>query len=128
VRLLAYPLLTDENIHSEVVSWLRQGGRDVHSVFDHGLNGQPDARILQHAHAGGRVVLTHDSDFGLIAIRSGEPFTGVLYLRPGHFSASFTIDTLRAVALSPIEVTPPFIAVAERRENETRVRVRRHLS
>jgi predicted nuclease of predicted toxin-antitoxin system len=127
VKLLAYPLLTDENIHTDVVSWLRQGGRDVQTVFDHALNGGPDARILQHAHAEGRVVLTHDSDFGLIAIRGGEPFTGILYLRPGHFMASFTIETLRAVELSPIDIVPPFIAVAERRENETRVRVRRHL-
>lgn len=128
MKLLAYPLLTDENIHADVVSWLRQDGRDVHSVFDRALNGQPDATILRHAHAEGRVVLTHDSDFGLIAIRGGEPFTGILYLRPGHFRASFTIDTLHAVDLSPIDITPPFIAVAERRENETRVRVRRHLS
>jgi predicted nuclease of predicted toxin-antitoxin system len=128
VKLLAYPLLTDENIHADVVSWLRQGGRDVESVFDHALNGQPDAKILQHAHAGGRVVITHDSDFGLIAIRGGQPFTGILYLRPGHFSASFTLETLRAVDLSPIDIAAPFIAVAERRENETRVHVRRHLA
>jgi hypothetical protein len=32
------------------------------------------------------------------------------------------------VELSPIDIVPPFIAVAERRENETRVRVRTHLA
>jgi predicted nuclease of predicted toxin-antitoxin system len=128
VKLLAYPLLTDENIHADVVSWLRQDGRNVQSVFDHALNGQPDVRILERAHADGRVVLTQDSDFGLLAIRAGEPFTGILYLRPGHITAAFTIETLRTVEISPIDFVPPFIAVAERRENETRVRVRRHLA
>jgi hypothetical protein len=73
-------------------------------------------------------VLTHDSDFGTLAVRRGEPLAGIIYLRPGHRTASFTIDTLRAIQDSPLRAEPPFMAVIERRAMETRVRIRRPLA
>ena len=127
MRLLAYPLLTDENVHADVTAWLRDAGCDVRSVFQDKLAGQSDTAILRFAHANGRVVMTHDSDFGTLALRTGEPVIGLIYLRPGHHRASFTIDTLRAVAAGVVDADPPFIAVVERRAAETRVRVRRHM-
>lgn len=125
MKLLAYPLLADENIDPAVVAWLRESGADVRTVFDDGLVARADVDILRHAWAQGRVVITHDSDFGTLAIRRGEPVFGLIYLRPGHRLASFTIDTLHAVDVGPVDAEPPFIAVVERRGAETRVRLRR---
>lgn len=67
---------------------------------------------------------THDGDFGTLAIRQGEPFTGIIYLRPGHISATFVLQILTRLEGLDIDLTPPFINVAERREGQIRFRIR----
>jgi hypothetical protein len=54
----------------------------------------------------------------------GAKFVGIIYLRPGHIRADFTIKTLEAIRDNAPEVTPPFILVAERTGNTVRIRVR----
>jgi predicted nuclease of predicted toxin-antitoxin system len=76
------------------------------------------------AHADGRVVLAHDSDFGTLVITQDEPFAGIVYLRPGHIDPEFTIETLRTVAVQPLDVKPPFIVVAEQKARTVRIRLR----
>ena len=44
-----------------------------------------------------RIIVTHDSDFGTLAVLGGEPVLGIIYLRPGHIDPTFTCDTLRAL-------------------------------
>jgi len=124
VRPLDFPLLADENIHADVVLALVARGKDARSVFDEGLVGNDDVDILRAAHAQGRVVLTHDSDFGTLAYRTGEPFTGIVYLRPGHIAAKFVLEILSAIEETEFDVKPPFLVVAERKENAVRIRVR----
>lgn len=96
----------------------------MRTLRDEQLLGSDDITVLRRAHAGGRVVVTHDSDFGRLAIADGEPYTGVLFLRPGHISAAFVLAILAEIAAAAIEVTPPFIVVAERKDDHVRVRVR----
>lgn len=124
MKPLELPLLTDENIHPDVVAGLRERGNDVRTVGDEGLIGSDDVVILRHAHAAGRVVVTHDSDFGKLAIQAGEPYIGILFLRPGHISPEFVLGALAALEGSSIAVTPPFIAVVERKDDQVRVRIR----
>jgi hypothetical protein len=69
------------------------------------------------------VVLTHDSDFGGMGV-SGAKFVGIVYLRPGHIRADFTIKTIEAIRNNAPEVTPPFILVAERTGDTVKIRVR----
>jgi predicted nuclease of predicted toxin-antitoxin system len=121
---LEFPLLTDENIHPDVVLFLRQQGYDVGTNREEQLNGQSDLLILRRAYQTGRVVLTHDSDFGTLVIMQGEPFVGIIYLRPGHIRPEFTIETLNTLSLHPLTVQPPFIVVAERTGQTARIRVR----
>lgn len=121
---LDLPLLTDENVHPDVVQGLRARGKDVRTVGDEGLRGSDDVVILRRAHSTGRVVVTHDSDFGKLAIQADEPYTGIVFLRPGHISPSFVLGALAALEASSITVTPPFIAVVERKEDQVRVRIR----
>ena len=124
MKPLELPLLADENIHPDVVAGLRRWSHDVRTVQDEGLRGSDDVVILRRAHASRRVVVTHDSDFGKLAIQSGEPYTGILFLRPGHISPEFVLGALAALEASSIAVTPPFIVVVERKDDQVRVRVR----
>ena len=124
MKPLELPLLADENIHPDVVAGLRKRGNDVRTVVDEGLRGSDDVVILRYAHAARRVIVTHDSDFGKLAIQAGEPYTGILFVRPGHISPVFVLNALAALEASSITVTPPFIVVVERKDDQIRVRVR----
>jgi predicted nuclease of predicted toxin-antitoxin system len=123
VKALDFPILADENVHPEIVAFLRKAGSDVDSIAEQGEFGLSDSEVLQQAAEGGKVVLTHDSDFGGLALM-GAKFVGIIYLRPGHIRADFTIKTLEAIRDNAPEVTPPFILVAERSGDTVRIRVR----
>jgi predicted nuclease of predicted toxin-antitoxin system len=123
VKALDFPLLADENVHPDVIGFLRKAGLDVESVAEQGKFGLPDTQVLQQATGAGRVVLTHDSDFGGLALM-GAKFVGIIYLRPGHIRADFTVRTLQAIRDNAPEVTPPFILVAERTGDTVKIRVR----
>jgi len=127
MRACDYPILADENIHTEVIQLLRSEARDVRSVYEDGLGGVADVEVLASAHAQRRVVLTHDSDFGTLAIRQGAAVTGILYFRPGHISPDVVFSMWKTLEETPIEVEPPFLVVVERRQERVRIRVR-HLS
>jgi len=118
-----FPLLADENIHPDVIEFLREAGLDVESVTEQGKFGLPDTKVLQQASEADRVVLTHDSDFGGLALL-GAKFVGIIYLRPGHIRADFTMKTLEAIRDNAPEVTPPFILVAEQTGDTVKIRVR----
>lgn len=61
MKALDFPLLADENVHPDVISFLRETGLDVESVAEQGNFGLPDTNVLQQAMQTGRVVLTHDA-------------------------------------------------------------------
>jgi predicted nuclease of predicted toxin-antitoxin system len=73
VRLADSPWLTDENIHLDVVAHLRGRGFDVLDVREAGWYGRSDEELLEEAHGQGRVVLTHDADFGTLALLGHRP-------------------------------------------------------
>ena len=123
MKALDYPLLADENVHPDVIVFLRKAGLDVESVSEQGKFGISDTQVLAQATKAGRVVLTHDSDFGGLALM-GAQFIGIIYVRPGHIHADFTIKTLEAIRDNAPEVTPPFILVAERTGDTVKIRVR----
>jgi predicted nuclease of predicted toxin-antitoxin system len=117
--------LTDENIHPEVVAWLRAAGCDVLDVKEAGLAGADDVSLLRRAAAEGRVMLTHDSDFGTLAIAAAEPTAGIVYLRPGHIRSEFTIRTLAALLSREVDLAGAFVIVAEATPSTVRIRLRR---
>lgn len=125
MRLKDFPLLTDENIHPEVVTSLRGEGCDILDVKESHLIGTSDLVLLRRAFQEGRVVLTHDSDFGQLAVAALEPVVGIVYLRPGHHEPVFTLDTLETLFDQITEVQTPFILVAERTGEKVKIRLRR---
>ncbi len=124
MKVIECALLTDENIHPNVVRYLRQKGCDVITAGDVHLRGAPDEGILAAAFAENRVVMTHDSDFGTLAIARGQRMVGIIYLRPGHIRSEFTIATVRTVFESAIDVKPPFLMIATRTDDTVRIRIR----
>jgi predicted nuclease of predicted toxin-antitoxin system len=124
LKLRDFPLLTDENLDADVVAQLRQLGFDVLDVVQSGLQGAADVDLLRQAVANGRVVVTHDADFGKLAILQNEPLVGIVYLRPGHIDPKFTVATIQAVLTVDPELVPPFIAVAKRTADQVTIRVR----
>jgi predicted nuclease of predicted toxin-antitoxin system len=124
VKPLAYPLLADENIHPNVVAALREQGKDVVTAIELGVGGKPDVTVLAKAVEGGRVVITHDSDFGLLAVGEGKPCIGLIYLRPGHIQPAYTLQSVEAIETTVGSVHPGFILVAEHRTGEVRIRLR----
>ena len=124
MRPLDFPLLTDENIAADVVAGLRTRGCDVRSADEERLIGRRDDEVLERAMALHRVIVTHDLAFGKVEIRGGASFVGIVYLRPGHISAAFILGMIDALRQASIDVQPPFMVVAERRETTIRVRAR----
>jgi hypothetical protein len=97
--------------------------RDLRAAWDEQLIGRPDVHVLEGATNQGRVV-AHDVAFSRSAIRTGTSFVGIIYLRPGHISASFVLAVVDALRESTVETQPPLIVVAERQQSAVRVRAR----
>lgn len=116
--------LADVNIHSAVVAHLRSIGVDVVTAPELGLGHAGDSRILQTSKSLGRVVLTHDGDFGAIAIVAGQAAMGIVYLRPGHIDPGFTIESIEAAFRDAPPIEPPFFMVVHRQAHRISIRVR----
>ena len=78
MNLFDFPFLADENIHPDIVAYLRQDGLDITSISEQGHFGLSDTNVLRQAFRAGRIVLTHDSDFGSLALMGAE-FVCIFY-------------------------------------------------
>lgn len=125
MNLRDFRLLADENIHPDVTAFLRAEGFDVLAVRHGGLARSDDVELIRLALAENRIVVTHDRDFGRLAIAQLEPMVGILFVRPGQIDSAFTIATLRVVLAQTLDLCPPFILVAERTRQAVRIRLRR---
>jgi len=114
VKLRGATFLTDENIHPDIVEFLRGVGCEMLDVKGARLYGGEDVLLIRRSHAEQRIILTHDSDFGTHAISGSEPTVGTVYLRPGHILPEFTIGTIRASFDQELNLIPPFFVVARR--------------
>lgn len=116
--------LADENIHPDVVAHLLTAGHDLKHVLTSGLVGAADVELIRLSVAENRVILTHDSDFGRLAIAGREAFVGIIFLRPGHLLPEFSVGSLEALMTLHPMVTPPFVIVARRQGERVHIRVR----
>ena len=57
-------ILSDENVHADIVSGLRQEGFDLVTAVESGLAGRKDIEILDYAEKYDLLLLTGDKDFG----------------------------------------------------------------
>ena len=112
--------LTDENISPRVVAFLRERGDDVLDVKEHGWQGKSDVFLLRKAWKAQRVILTHDRDFGTLAIDQHEPCYGVLYLRLRDQRAPSAIAALDRFFGAKISIRSGMLIVIQ--ESQARVR------
>jgi len=120
MKMSDFKLLTDENISPRVVSFLRENGFDVLDVKESSLNGASDHALMELAIKEQRLMVTHDADFGALAINNEEPCYGVIYIRLTKQSAANVIEVLKTlVAMNPEFSSGSLVVI-----NETRIRVR----
>ena len=124
MKLFEYSFVCDENIHHIVVDFLKTHVKSIKTVSELNLTSQDDEKILEVAHTTQSVVLTHDNDFGKIVFMKKVPFTGIVYLRPGHIVPLFTIEILKSLFEKDFELEPPFMLIAERKKEDIKVRIR----
>ncbi len=73
--------LVDACVDVRVARWLREQGHDASHLRDEGLQALPNGRIFSKAIAEGRIVVTHDLDFGEISALSQGKKTSVIVFR-----------------------------------------------
>ena len=120
MKLQDVKILTDENISPKVVRFLRNVGLDVLDVKEQHWYGQNDEVLLDKAYRDRRFVLTHDSDFGTLAVNKGKPYYGILYLRLKNLKSTNVIRVCDRVFRKDLDVFSGTILIIE----ETRIRIR----
>jgi len=73
--------LGDMGISPKTVTFLQSRGHDACHLHDQGLDRLDDAAILEKARAEGRVLLTHDLDFGELLAAAGAALPSVIIFR-----------------------------------------------
>ena len=97
------PLVADANIAYAVVEFLRSQDVDVLYVREEGWQFYADQDILANAHAMRRFVLTHDPDFGTLAIHRNQAITGIIHLRQGERTSAEVIEDLQELLKMKVE-------------------------
>jgi len=72
--------LADENIHADIVAWLRERGADVLYAAEL-LQGRGDEELLAAAQKGQRVIITDDKDFGELVFHQRLASSGIVLIR-----------------------------------------------
>lgn len=116
----ALRFLTDENVSPRLVDFLRGQGHDVKDVKEEGWQGKDDAFLLRRAWATQRFVISHDRDFGKLAIAQQEPCYGVMYLRLRNQRAVNTITVMQQFLKRRLDIQPGSLVVIQ----ESRARIR----
>jgi predicted nuclease of predicted toxin-antitoxin system len=112
--------LTDENISPKVVTFLRNHGLDVLDTKEQGWQGKSDDELLKIAYQDKRWVLTHDTDFGVLAIHEGKPYLGIIFLRVRNFQSHNVIRVCNQLLNHDVDFSPQALVVVE----EARIRIR----
>ena len=113
-------ILADENISPQVVAFLRSQGIDVVDTKERGWQGKSDDELLETAYRENRWVLTHDSDFGSLAIHEDKPYWGIVFLRPRDLKPHNVVRVCNRLLQHDVDVSQRTLVVVE----EARIRIR----
>ena len=94
-------LLAEEDISPKVVAFLRSHGIDVLDSKEQGWQGRSDDELLETACREDRWVLTHDTDFGTLAIHENKPFIGIVFLRLRNLKPGDVVRLERGGGIGP---------------------------
>ena len=120
MKISSLKFLTDENISPRIVTFLRKKGIDVVDVKEKGWHGNEDKYLMEIANKGKRFILTHDTDFGTLAINEGVPCYGIIYMRLRNLKVSNVINILEKLLVVDKDIPEGSVIVVE----DTRLRIR----
>ena len=120
MKISSLKFLTDENISPRIVSFLRKKGIDVVDVKEKGWHGNEDKYLMEIANKGKRFILTHDTDFGTLAINEGVPCYGIIYMRLRNLKVSNVINILEKLLMVDKDIPEGSVIVV----GDTRLRIR----
>lgn len=92
-------LLVDMGISPRTVEYLRSEGHDAVHLHEIGLYTLSDPKILELARGEGRIVLTHDLDFGELVAASGALLPSVITFRLRDMRATKVNQYLQSILL-----------------------------
>ena len=113
-------ILADENVSPKVVAFLRDQGIEVLDTKERGWQGKSDDELLETAYRENCWVLTHDSDFGSLAIHEGKPYWGVVFLKPRDLKPHNVVRLCNRLLDQDMDVSQRTLVVVE----EARIRIR----
>ena len=113
-------ILSDENISPKVIAFLRESGIDVLDSKEQNWFGKEDDELLHIANKEKRFVLTHDSDFGTLAIYEGKKYFGIIYIRVKNQHPQNVIRVCQQLLNLKTEIKQGTLIVVE----ESRLRIR----
>ncbi len=109
--------LADENISPETADHLNGLGYPCHSLRRNDPHRLPDREIIALAKQEGRIIITHDLDFGQIYYLAEQGRVGILVLRLRHQRIEIVNDVLerflKAGALNPEELQQSLVIISE---------------
>ena len=89
--------LLDMGLAQSTGEFLRSLGHDAVHLRDQGLQRLPDERIVVKAQEEGRIIITHDLDFGRIVALSGGTVPSIVTLRLTNMTPAQVNIALQAV-------------------------------
>ncbi len=95
-------------------------GLDVLDTKEQQWHGTDDEVLMRTAYQQHRFILTHDSDFGALAIHQGKPCYGILYLRVKNLKPVNVIRICKDLFQRDLDIVPHTIWVIE----DARIRIR----
>lgn len=108
-------LLANENVPRLTVEALRVAGHDLIWARTE-MPGSRDEEVLSRAQAEGRILLTHDKDFGDLAYHAGLPATcGIILVRLGKLPPDVIMNRTVQVICSRSDWAGHLSVIDERR-------------
>ena len=93
-------LVADENVPRPVIERLRLDGFAIVSIAEVDP-GRADVAVMHEAEDRAFVLMTHDRDFGELAIRQGLPVNGVILLEVERLSLPAQVERVSLCLASP---------------------------
>jgi predicted nuclease of predicted toxin-antitoxin system len=103
-----------------VAGFLRQRGHNVLDVKERGWHGKEDVFLLRKAAQTGRFIISHDRDFGKLAIHQRQSCYGVIYLRLKDQRSANAIRVMREFLDRDLDIRPGALIVLQ--ESQARIR------
>jgi predicted nuclease of predicted toxin-antitoxin system len=88
----------DENLGQAVADAVRTAGHEVTTVAEEQLQGAPDRRVLDAAHAETRCLVTLDLEFGNPLVFHPATYSGIVVIRlPGRATHAALLEAVRTL-------------------------------